>query len=73
MSHICSLSKIWFDLNAHSDSMLDTEDHSLPTHMHSFTVYYVDNVRYDDIALNSVAVAVFELPLSHHSRFFFLH
>lgn len=43
------------------------EDHRLPlaTHMHSLTVHYFDNVQYDDIALNSVVVSVFELQVAH--------
>lgn len=43
------------------------EDHRLPsaTHMHSLTVHYFDNVQYDDIALNSVVVSVFELQFAH--------
>lgn len=43
------------------------EDHRLPlaTHMHSLTVHYFDNVQYDDIALNSVVLSVFELQFAH--------
>lgn len=37
MSHICSMSKTCFYLNAHWQHV-GLQDHSLPTHMHTFTV-----------------------------------
>lgn len=47
MPHICSMSQSRFSFSTHYDSMLDlkTIAYLVPTHMHTLTVYGVDNVQ----------------------------